>query len=382
MVIYWKETRNKMVTDSQISNKITDYCGNYIYENSKLSRLLFDGGFYTFDSDSLNPECHYYFTDHLGSVRVVTDSQGNIEQTNNYYPYGGLMASSSCITNPSSSTAANQPNRYNGKELDRKNNLDWHDYDARYFAGHGQWTSIDPLAEKYYDWSPYVYCVGNPMRFVDPDGREIWIHYTNEEGVSKSFMYSVGMTCTVDNQVAKSIVSNLNEMHSNQDGAIILDAIIGSTVKYGIRQADTRSESGEGYFDSSTNIMSINDVNNTLTFAEETFHIYQYLNNQGGPTAANEVEAKLFSAKMNFEIETWYNSNKGSYVTKIAGNGDTSYPDNMSKLLLDGFDEYQYKSAVENFFNGSLGGPTYKMKGYTKGEIKQSPLIKDFLPVK
>ncbi len=87
------------------------------------------------------------------------------------YIYGGLIASSSSIATPSSSYPANQPYRYNGKELDRKNNLDWMDYGARHFAGHGQWTSLDPLAEKYYDWSPYVYCVGNPIKFVDPDGR-------------------------------------------------------------------------------------------------------------------------------------------------------------------------------------------------------------------
>ena len=114
----------------------------------------------------------------------------NIEQTNNYYPYGGLMASSSTIYSPSSSTAVNQPNRYNGKELDRKNALDWHDYDARYFAGHGQWTSIDPLAEKYYDWSPYVYCIGNPIKFIDPDGRDVWIRYVDDYGQNRLFHFN------------------------------------------------------------------------------------------------------------------------------------------------------------------------------------------------
>ena len=134
---------------------------------------MFDGGFYTFDSDSLNPECHYYFTDHLGSVRVVTDSQGNIEQTNNYYPYGGLMASSSTIYSPSSSTAANQPNRYNGKELDRRNALDWHDYGARHFDGI-VWRNVDKLAEKYYSATPFGFCHGNPINRIDPDGMDEW----------------------------------------------------------------------------------------------------------------------------------------------------------------------------------------------------------------
>ena len=33
-----------------------------------------------------------------------------------------------------------------------------------------QFTTPDPLAEKYYSWSTYMYCANNPLNRVDPDG--------------------------------------------------------------------------------------------------------------------------------------------------------------------------------------------------------------------
>ena len=36
-----------------------------------------------------------------------------------------------------------------------------------------QWLSVDPLAGKYPNMSPYNYCAGNPVKFIDPDGRKI-----------------------------------------------------------------------------------------------------------------------------------------------------------------------------------------------------------------
>lgn len=38
-------------------------------------------------------------------------------------------------------------------------------------------TSIDPLCEKYYWISPYAYVANNPVKFIDPDGRDILIYY-------------------------------------------------------------------------------------------------------------------------------------------------------------------------------------------------------------
>ena len=35
------------------------------------------------------------------------------------------------------------------------------------------WLSVDPMADKYPSISPYAYCAWNPVKLVDPDGREM-----------------------------------------------------------------------------------------------------------------------------------------------------------------------------------------------------------------
>ena len=105
----------------------------------------------------------------LGNIREVVDSAGVVEQVTNYYPFGTPYTQSAAVMK-----ANTQPYKFNGKELDRMHGLDTYDYGARqYDPVLGRWDRMDPLCEKYYDVSPYVYCGGNPVRYVDPDGDKI-----------------------------------------------------------------------------------------------------------------------------------------------------------------------------------------------------------------
>lgn len=94
-----------------------------VYENNVLKQVLFDGGYITFNGAT--PLYHFYLKDHLGSNRVVVTQNGEVEQVNHYYPYGGLMAEST--------GQKEQRYKYNGKELDRMYGLDWLDYGARHY---------------------------------------------------------------------------------------------------------------------------------------------------------------------------------------------------------------------------------------------------------
>lgn len=38
-----------------------------------------------------------------------------------------------------------------------------------------RWLSIDPLAAKYPQVSPYVFVLNNPIKFIDPDGKDVFI---------------------------------------------------------------------------------------------------------------------------------------------------------------------------------------------------------------
>ena len=152
-------TKLKTVHKTGSTTTTTDYCGNVVYENGVQKLLLTDEGYVTLSDGKY----HYYLKDHQGNNRVVINQSGTVEETNHYYPFGGVFASSGNV----------QPYKYNGKELDAKKGLNWYDYGARHYdAALGRFTTVDPSAENYYSTSPFTYCLNNPLNYIDPLGTD------------------------------------------------------------------------------------------------------------------------------------------------------------------------------------------------------------------
>ena len=166
-------SRTKIAVSTESGNTTittTDkYIDGLILRGDTTLLWQFNGGYVDLNANGTPTNWNYYVTDHLGSTRMVVDSNNNIRETINYYPFGSEMR----MQNPALLTGGfSHPFRFTGKELIRQTSLNMYDFGARLYdvAGVPMWTSIDPLAEKYYNVSPYVYCHNNPLILVDPDG--------------------------------------------------------------------------------------------------------------------------------------------------------------------------------------------------------------------
>jgi hypothetical protein len=101
------------------------------------------------------------------------------------------------------------------------------DYGARWKPD-WYFTTVDPLAEKYYSISPYAYCANNPINRIDPDGMD---HYYSQDGVylgqddkETQYVWAVANNSYMQDKGGSIIFnSGLTQIMDNQGNAIMHD---------------------------------------------------------------------------------------------------------------------------------------------------------------
>lgn len=158
------------------NTSIDEWNGHYMYrsfygQGLKMFMIQTPEGYIGADYSSIdyhrNYAYYYYVHDHLGNVRITRNSQEyNVDQSLEYYPSGVLF--------DRSTEKSRQPYMFGGKELVNMHGLNEYDFISRWQDPVvSSFTSMDLLCEKYYSVSPYVYCMNNPIKFVDPTGMSI-----------------------------------------------------------------------------------------------------------------------------------------------------------------------------------------------------------------
>lgn len=77
---------------------------------------------------------------------------------------------------------------------------------------------VDPLAEKFYSISPYVYCYNNPLKFIDPTGKDGIITIQNDSIIINVSIILYGKDAT--NQAVNNIQNDIDKNWSKKaDGS-------------------------------------------------------------------------------------------------------------------------------------------------------------------
>ncbi len=129
-----------------------DYIGNYEFKNGRVHRVNTPYGYIT-----------------MGVfIPYERDYQGNNRNHASYYSYG--------LPVQGSEVKDSDPYLYGGKEFYSLRGVNIYDFHARTYAPDiARFMQPDPNASDYHWLSPYSYCGGDPINFIDPTGCSTWV---------------------------------------------------------------------------------------------------------------------------------------------------------------------------------------------------------------
>ena len=271
-------------------NEPTRYAGSLVYNNGTFESTSFGGGRIVGTNNGANSEVHYFLTDHLGSTRVVakvTPTGREDLDRKDYYPFGKEWAQPDMPTSDNRYT-------FSGKEKQhlRFQEIDYADFGARFYDSEGvMFLQQDPMSEKYYPIGQYNYCLGNPIRLIDPNGMETtdaleeWIEELEKEiddmrrrNNAEIARYEAGRTAKnskrTDRKIKKAEARNARLDQVTKEIAALRD----SDQLYGITISNGNDGNGAFVYNEEAGTMDVLiPADSPLgLFAHELKHAYQF----------------------------------------------------------------------------------------------------------
>ena len=229
-----------------------------------------------------------------------------------------------------------------------------------YDASIGRWHVVDPMSEKYYTWSPYMYCIGNPNNAIDLQGKLVIFINGFHTGSGGASAYWEGF----DNRVVNFL---------NDNNRMYIDGSLGgyNTLKNNSRimNADYRRDNGytRGMMEASSIVQMISDDNGNI---KETVKILTH--SMGASYAKGYVQA----------LKEYFIDNNIP-LSNIAFEMDFAPFQPTKQSAVEGIDTYQVTNLYDDVANSRLLGSPY---GYIKGatvylnnDMRKGHSIIDFL---
>lgn len=253
---------------------VTDYAGNYVYQDGSLQFFSQPEGYVT--PDGMNGYDYVYqYKDHLGNIRLsyVDDGNGGLEivEENNYYPFGlkhkGYNDSG---ISPLGNDVA-QKWKYQGQELVEDLGLDTFEFKYRmHDPAIGRFWQVDPLAEDYVYNGVYNFAENRVIDSAELEGLErIYAadgKFINQAGNSQEIRVLNNKAGDV-----QGLIGIVNNPDSSPEDVEVAQKTLNSVSHHGFETKDAAASSF-AYSNNSESIKSDKEFGaaiNTVTLSNE-----------------------------------------------------------------------------------------------------------------
>jgi len=277
-------------------------------------------------------DVYYHHTDHLGTTEVITDSNGNIVWHADYEAFGSVM---------NERGEENFTPNYTGKFFDESSGLYY--FNARWYDCElGRFTSQDPARDGVNWW---IYCGGNPITYIDPDGRDIV--YQDDEGQEVFREISEKNEIHTPSSDSKMMNDNAKEMNENKLNFIFFAKNVKTGGKWDFKDKNNPEHRSFYWFEGE------------LVTAEEFGNIhYGYVGAAGGfglellKDAPGIVQVKQNTAELSFIFTNFDDPRDTNNILKGFNSFENSFTDAITNFCSD----LIYKSSgLQNAFKYYTG---------------------------